>query len=86
MIDKYTKLKLNSDEVGYVRYVKDDKVTHILTKKSNTDPNKMWILWSVDDEGKLKKVAQGGSPLKLEKKIDYLHKKKDDSEYEDDTI
>jgi hypothetical protein len=80
-------LKINKDEVLCTTYSKENgTATHILCTKLNADPNKMWILWSVDDEGKLKKVAQGGSPLKLEKKIDYLHKKKDDSEYEDDTI
>ena len=37
----------------------------------------MWILWSVEDDGTLKKVAQGSNPLKLEDKIDYIKAIKD---------
>ena len=71
-------IKINDGEIGCTRYIKDDVVTHLLTKKLNTDPNKMWILWSVDNDGNLKKIAHGSSPSKLEKKIDYLHTNKDD--------
>lgn len=77
-MNKNDPIKINEGEVGYTRYIRDDIVTHILTKKLNVEPNKMWILWSVDENGNLKKVSQGCSPLKLEKKIDYLHKNKED--------
>jgi hypothetical protein len=70
--------KIAKDEILHTRYSNgDDKITHILCKKINAEPNKMWILWSVENDGTLKKVAQGANPLKLEDKIDYIKAIKD---------
>lgn len=70
--------KINKDEILYTKYSRDNGLTtHIICKKLNTDPNKMWILWSIEDDGSLKKVAQGSNPLKLEDKIDYIKAIKD---------
>lgn len=70
--------KINKDDILYTRYSSgDNRVTHILCKKLNTDINKMWILWSVESDGSLIKVAQGANPLKLEDKIDYIKAVKD---------
>ena len=70
--------KIKKDEELYVKYARSDSViTHILCKKSNTEPNKMWILWSIESDGSLKKIAQGANPLKLEDKIDYIKAIKD---------
>ena len=71
-------IKLGKDEVMYARYCDDNCVlTHILIKKLNADTNKMWILLSVEDDGKTKKVAHGSNPVKLEDKIDYIKAIKD---------
>ena len=70
--------KISKDEILYTRYSRDNgEVTHIICKKMNTEPNKMWILLAVEKDGTLKKVAQGSSPLKLEDKIDYVKTIKD---------
>jgi hypothetical protein len=71
-------LKINKDEILHTQYKRENGlVTHIMCKKINVDPNKMWILWSVENDGTLKKVAQGANPLKLEDKIDYIKAIKD---------
>lgn len=71
-------LKINKDEVLYTTYIKENgDITHVLCKKMNVEPNKMWILWAIESDGSLKKVAQGASPLKLEDKIDYIKAIKD---------
>jgi hypothetical protein len=70
--------KIGKDEILYTQYSnKNSEITHILCKKINVEPNKMWILWSVEKDGSLQKVAQGGNPLKLEDKIDYIKSVKD---------
>ena len=70
--------KIKKDEELYVKYARaDDVITHILCKKNNVESNKMWILWSVEEDGTLVKVAQGSNPLKLEDKIDYIKAVKD---------
>ena len=70
--------KIKKDEVLHTRYSRQDgPVTHILCKKINAPPNKMWVLWSVADDGNLTKVAQGDNPLVLENKIDYIKAIKD---------
>lgn len=70
--------KINKDEILHTQYSKENGlVTHILCKKRNMESNKMWILWSVENDGTLKKVAQGANPLKLEDKIDYIKAIKD---------
>jgi hypothetical protein len=64
---------IGKDEIIYTRYrTEDGPITHILCKKLNVEPNKMWILLSVENDGTLKKIAQGSNPLKLEDKIDYI--------------
>lgn len=69
---------IGKDEILYTQYSnKNNEITHILCKKINVEPNKMWILWSVEKDGSLQKVAQGGNPLKLEDKIDYIKSVKD---------
>ena len=79
--------KIGKDETLYAQYRKEDgEVTHILCKKMNVEPNKMWILWSVEKDGSLKKVAQGSNPLKLEDKIDYIKTAKDNYHNENDTV
>lgn len=76
-----SKFKIKKDEILYTKYSKENgPITHILCKKINVEPNKMWILWSVEDDGTLKKVAQGSNPLKLEDKIDYIKAIKDASQ------
>lgn len=71
-------LRINKDEVLCTTYSKEGgTATHILCKKLNADPNKMWILWSIENDGTLRKVAQGANPLKLEDKIDYIKAIKD---------
>ena len=78
-------INVNKDEVLYVTYSREnDLTTHILCKKMNVDPNKMWILWSIENDGSLKKVAQGANPLKLEDKIDYIKAIKDKKYNEND--
>ena len=70
--------KIGKDEILYTQYSRENGiVTHILCKKRNAEPNKMWILWSVEEDGTLNKVAQGANPLKLEDKIDYIKAIKD---------
>ena len=70
--------KLGKDEFLYTTYLNENhEITHVLSKKINTDSNKMWILLAVEKDGTLKKVAQGSSPLKLEDKIDYVKTIKD---------
>lgn len=70
--------KIGKDEILHTQYSKENgPVTHILCKKHNVESNKMWILWSVEEDGTLKKVAQGANPLKLEDKIDYIKAIKD---------
>ena len=76
-MEKYN-FKIGKDEILHTRYSRENGlVTHILCKKMNVEPNKMWILWSVENDGTLKKVAQGANPLKLEDKIDYIKAIKD---------
>lgn len=70
--------KVNKDEKLYTTYSGENGIiTHIICKKVNAEPNKMWILWSVESDGSLKKIAQGANPLKLEDKIDYIKAIKD---------
>ena len=70
--------KLGKDEILYTTYKNhDQQITHALSKKLNTEINKMWILWSVESDGTLKKLAHGSNPLKLEDKIDYIKEIKD---------
>ena len=70
--------KIGKDEILHTLYSRENgSVTHVLCKKMNVEPNKMWILWSVENDGTLKKVAQGANPLKLEDKIDYIKAIKD---------
>lgn len=77
-MNKSSEFKIRKDEILYTQYSKEnDLVTHILCKKINVEPNKMWILWSVEKDGTLNKVAQGSNPLKLEEKIDYIKAIKD---------
>jgi hypothetical protein len=77
-MNQNSKFKIGKDEILYTQYSKEnDLVTHILCKKINVEPNKMWILWSVEEDGTLNKVAQGANPLKLEDKIDYIKAIKD---------
>ena len=80
-MDKKNAFKIGKDEILHTQYSKENgPITHILCKKRNVEPNKMWILWSVEDDGTLKKVAQGSNPLKLEDKIDYIKAIKDASQ------
>ena len=80
-------LKLKKDESLYTRYINSDGITtHILWKKVNVESDKMWILWSIEKDGSLQKVAQGSNPLKLEDKIDYIKAAKDIYKNENDTI
>ena len=84
---KEVKFKTNKDEVLYTVYHNEQgDTTHILCKKYNTEPNKMWVLWSVNEDGTLKKVVQGANPLKLEDKIDYIKAIKDNYSHENDTV
>lgn len=70
--------KLNKDEILYTVYCDNNgRKTHVISKKLNTDINKMWILLSVEPDGSLKKVAHGANPLKLEDKIGYIKAAKD---------
>ena len=73
-------MKTAVDEIPYVRYKQNDKTTHILCKKVNAEPNKMWILWAIEEDGSKKKIAQGANPTKLEDKIDYIKAIKDSKE------
>lgn len=77
MDNKY-KFKIKKDEILHTLYSRENgPTTHILCKKLNVEPNKMWILWSVEEDGTLTKVAQGANPLILENKIDYIKAIKD---------
>ena len=77
MVKNY-EFKIGKDEILHTRYSNENgSITHILCKKCNVETNKMWILWSVEDDGTLKKLAQGSNPLKLEDKIDYIKAIKD---------
>ena len=70
--------KIGKDEILYTKYsTENGSITHIMCKKRNIDPNKMWILWSVNLDGSLSKVAQGANPFKLADKIDYIKVIKD---------
>lgn len=70
--------KIKKDEELYTRYSQSDNIiTHILCKKLNTEPNKMWILLAIESDGTLTKIAQGANPLILENKIDYIKSVKD---------
>ena len=78
MMNKQQKFKIKKDEILCTQYSRQDgNVTHILCRKINAEPDKMWILWSVEEDGSLKKVAQGANPLQLENKIDYIKEIKD---------
>ncbi len=78
VVNKMSAVKLNKDEVLYTTYYdQNGNATHILSKKINADANRMWILWSIEDDGSLKKVAHGSSPLTLEDKIPYIKAIKD---------
>lgn len=77
-VNKMMAVKLNKDEILYATYCdQHGNATHILSKKNNVDANRMWILWSIEDDGSLKKVAHGPSPLTLENKIPYIKAIKD---------
>ena len=80
------KFNIGKNERLCVRYSNGEKITHILVKKLQEIDNKTWILLSVENDGTLKKVAQGSNPLKLEDKIDYMKAHKDKLQHEDDTI
>jgi hypothetical protein len=86
-MNKQQNFKIKKDEILCTQYSRQDSsVTHILCRKINSEPDKMWILWSVETDGSLKKVAQGSNPLKLEDKIDYIKAVKDTYKNENDTI
>lgn len=77
-MNKQQNFKIKKDEILCTQYSRQDgNTTHILCKKINAEPNKMWILWSIEEDGSLKKVAQGANPLQLENKIDYIKAIKD---------
>lgn len=65
------KYKIPKNQHLYTRYSKQnsDIITHILCYQQFTEPNKRWILYSVDNDNKLTKVAQGDNPLVLEQKV-----------------
>lgn len=59
--------------IVYVEYRDIQKnITHIMSKSLQENNNKTWILWSIETDGSLKKIAQDEDPIKLEKYIDYI--------------
>lgn len=71
-MEQQQKFNIGKNEQLCVRYSNGEKITHIIIKKTQESENKMWVLLSVENDGTLKKVAQGSNPLKLEDKIDYM--------------
>jgi hypothetical protein len=76
-MNNQVKYKIPKDTCLYTQYSNGSIITHLMVKKYNVESNKMWILLSVENDGTLKKVAQGANPLKLEDKIDYIKAIKD---------
>ena len=59
--------------IVYVEYRDIQKnITHIMSQSLQENNNKTWILWSIETDGSLKKIAQDEDPIKLEKYIDYI--------------
>lgn len=44
-------------------------ITHLICQKLFTEDNKRWILYSINEDGSLNKIAQAVNPQQLEKHI-----------------